>query len=205
MNVFILSTGRSGSTTIAEACSLITNYSSAHESRSGLLGTARLDYPDQHIESDNRLSWMLGRLYRRYGEDAVYVHLKRDENATIRSFSERMGLGIMKAYAEEIILRGDPKMDPIEVAKDYCDTVNSNIALFLKDRSRKMTFDLENASQDFPKFWDLIGAEGDLNAAMAEFDVSHNAHHYRKHGTFLRGVNKLMRIAGKFPRFIRNA
>ena len=65
MNVFILSTGRSGSQTFARACAHVSNYTSAHESRSGLLGDAHFDYPDNHIESDNRLSWMLGRLDRK--------------------------------------------------------------------------------------------------------------------------------------------
>ena len=36
MNVFILNTGRCGSRTFARACAHITNYTSAHESRSGL-------------------------------------------------------------------------------------------------------------------------------------------------------------------------
>ncbi|WJI25223.1 hypothetical protein RHP47_05945 [Thermosynechococcus sp. QKsg1] len=50
MNVFVLCTGRCGSVTFAKACTFITNFSSAHESRTFLLGEARLAYPDRHIE-----------------------------------------------------------------------------------------------------------------------------------------------------------
>ena len=44
MNVFVLNTGRCGSTTFIEACRHITNYSAAHESKTGRLGPARLRF-----------------------------------------------------------------------------------------------------------------------------------------------------------------
>ena len=85
MNVFVLSTGRCGSTTFIKACSHITNYSSAHESLSTRTGKQRLNYPENHIEADNRLSWLLGRLDNTYGDDAFYVHLNRNIEDTIAS------------------------------------------------------------------------------------------------------------------------
>ncbi|MEW8461604.1 MAG: hypothetical protein AB2653_14955 [Candidatus Thiodiazotropha endolucinida] len=78
MNIFILNAGRCGSTTFVQACQHISNYSAAHESRSTLTGKQRLSYPDNHIEADNRLCWLLGRLEREYGNDAYYVHLTRN-------------------------------------------------------------------------------------------------------------------------------
>ena len=66
------------------------------------------------------------------------------------------------------------KTPPMAVSLDYCDTVNSNIELFLKDKTKKMDFCLENARQDFQIFWDFIGAEGDRGAALLEFDTSCN-------------------------------
>ena len=56
MNVFVLCTGRCGSTTFACACRHIENYTAAHESRSHLAGPERFAYPEDHIEVDNRLS-----------------------------------------------------------------------------------------------------------------------------------------------------
>lgn len=60
MNVFVLTTGRSGSTTFYKACRHISNYTCGHESNWSLIGKERLNYPENHIEVDNHLVWMLG-------------------------------------------------------------------------------------------------------------------------------------------------
>lgn len=174
MNVFVLSTGRCGSTTFAKACQHITNYTAAHESRGGFLGAERFAFADNHIESDNRLSWLLGRLDRAYGDRAVYVHLRRDDLKTARSFMQRFNRGILRAYRLKILMRLPADTAPIDVCLDYCDTVNTNIELFLRDKTRKMDFRMETGREDFQRFWDLIGAEGDREAALAEWDVAHN-------------------------------
>ncbi|HHH40238.1 MAG TPA: hypothetical protein ENK50_11785 [Sedimenticola sp.] len=174
MNVFVLNAGRCGSTTWIQACRHIRNYSAAHESRIHLLGERRLAYPANHIEADNRLSWFLGRLDRQYGDDAFYLHLTRDRDASASSFSARSGFGIMKAYREGILLHGEQGHPPRELALDYLDTIDSNIALFLKDKRHQMRVSLESAKQDFPRFWQWIGAEGDLERALAEFDICYN-------------------------------
>jgi hypothetical protein len=175
MNVFVLCTGRCGSQTFAKACSHFSNYSSAHESRMALIGPERLRYPANHIEADNRLSWLLGRLDEIYADSAFYVHLRRDVAAVAASCVKRYNFGIMQAYRDPGIIMGLPKdTDPIAVAMDYCNTVNRNIELFLKDKSRRMTFWLESAPQDFPVFCDRIGAEGDLAAALSEFSIRHD-------------------------------
>ena len=51
-NVFVLCTGRCGSTSFERACRHATNWTSGHETRSHLLGADRLAYPDRHIEAD---------------------------------------------------------------------------------------------------------------------------------------------------------
>jgi hypothetical protein len=175
MNVFILCTGRCGSTTFIEASKHISNYSAAHESRSRLIGPERLNYPPRHIEADNRLSWFLGRLDRVFGDNACYVHMKRDDRATAESLLRRHRSGVMRAYAAGILMRNGVRHSPPDICLDYCDTVNSNIVAFLKDKSRKMTFSLENARHDFRRFWTLIGAEGNLDKALAAWDVRYNA------------------------------
>lgn len=175
MNVFVLCTGRCGSTTFVEACRHITNYSAAHESRAGLFGPERLSYPPDHIEADNRLSWFLGRLDRAYGDAAFYVHLKRDDAATARSFVRRYDAGIIRAYRTGILLGAAPDADPLRLCLDYCETVNANIEAFLKDKTRKATVALEHAKHDFTNFWQLIRAEGDLSAALSEWDYVYNA------------------------------
>jgi hypothetical protein len=175
MNIFILNSGRCGSTTFIKACSHIINYSSAHESRTEFLGENRFQYPENHIEADNRLSWFLGRLEKSYGNTAMYVHLKRDINKTAQSFTKRYSSGIIRAYRESIIMGMPYDVDPINVSLDYLDTVNSNIELFLRDKTKVMIFSLENSKEDFKKFWDMIGARGDLESSLSEFNVNYNA------------------------------
>jgi hypothetical protein len=175
MNVFILNAGRCGSTTFIQACRHIRNYSAGHESRLRLTGADRFAYPDRHIEADNRLSWLLGRLDRTYGDTAFYVHLSRARGPAAASFARRSDFGIMKAYREGILLLEEDHLAAEALALDYLDTVEANIALFLRDKPRQMPFRLECARQDFTTFWQRIGAEGDLEQALAEWDTRHNA------------------------------
>ena len=196
MNVFILNTGRCGSLTFIRACSHIRNFTSGHESRSGLPGPERLQYPADHIEADNRLSWLLGRLDREYGTEAFYVHLQRDAEAVARSFIARYDSGIMRAYRTTILMRKAGGADPLEVARDYCDTVNSNIEMFLRGKPYQMVFNIEAAASQFPIFWQRIGAQGHLEAALAEFTVRHNS---SDPGLFSRLLASLRRRGGNPP------
>lgn len=175
MNVFVLCTGRSGSLTFSRAASHIRNYSVAHESKSKLVGDARFSYPPNHIEVDNRLTWILGRLGESFGDDAFYVHLTRDTEATARSFNSRWHLkeGIIAAYRDAILMGAEA--DSMAVCSDYVDTVNSNIRAFLKDKPNTMHFAVERAEQHWPIFWQKIGAVGDMQASLKEWNTIHNA------------------------------
>lgn len=175
MNVFVLCTGRCGSMTFIQACSHISNFSAAHESLIGKLGEARFAYPGNHIEADNRLSWLLGRLDAHFGRDAFYVHLARDREKTAESFAKRVDKGIMKAYQRPGILMGLRNPDPMALALDYVDTVTANITLFLRDKPNQMRFDLESAVTSFPEFCRRIGATPDMSQALQEFTIRHNA------------------------------
>jgi hypothetical protein len=174
-NVFILCTGRCGSTTFARACSHISNFSSGHETRARVVGRGRLDYPRRHIEADNRLTWLLGRLDAEYGDDAFYVLLTRDRNAVAESFSQRaqMPESIALAYRNSVLM--NPGKPTLETCHDLIDTVTANVRSFLKDKTHWMDFRMETAARDFPAFWRRIGAEGDFDAAMAEWSTLHNA------------------------------
>ena len=105
MNVFVLCTGRSGSTTFHRACQHITNYTCSHELNTSEVGGARFAYPEDHIEIDNHLSWLLGRLDEAFGNRAFYVHLMRDEEMTAKSFDKRWAgrYSIIRAYSEGVL------------------------------------------------------------------------------------------------------
>jgi hypothetical protein len=174
-NVFVLNSGRCGSLTFVRACEHMCNYTAAHETLLTRAGPARLDYPAFHIEADNRLSWLLGRLDERFGRDAFYVHLRRNPLTTARSFVRRAGFGILKAYREGILLGGPDGLTDDELALDYLRTIETNIALFLRDKPHRMRLNLESALTDFPGFWERIGADGDLEGALNEWLIRHNA------------------------------
>lgn len=208
MNIFVLSTGRCGSATFARACSHITNYTSAHESRWGLVGDARLTYPAHHIEVDNRLSWMLGRLHERYGDDAFYVHLLRDDEFVAASYHRRwlQDFAVVRGYNQDILCR---KTRDLEACLDYCQTVNANIRQFLRDKPRQMTMHLNEAPTAFREFWNAIGAEGELQAALSTWMEKHNATtrdtgRLRPRAKFYRFRSKVRRAAQRLPEYWRN-
>lgn len=177
-NIFVLCTGRCGSTTFTRAAGHISNFTAGHETRTHLTGAARFAYPLHHIEADNRLSWLLGRLNRIYGRDALYVHLQRDPEEVARSFERRAHKGIMLAYRTDILQRAvnrNRQTPMIEFCRDYVETVTTNLQDFLADKPHQMSFRLETGKADFATFWDRIGAQGDAAAAIAEWDKRHNA------------------------------
>lgn len=202
MNVFILCCGRCGSTTFARACQHLTNFTAAHESRSRLIGPERLNYPDRHIEADNRLSWFLGPLDQAYGDRAYYVHLLRDPEATAQSFCHRRDWphNIIPAYRDGIAM-GASETTRLDLCRDYVSTVNANISSFLKDKSHVQVFELERAADQFPAFLEWIGATGDLKAACGEFSVRHNAHNAQPAPLGVRA--RLQRTANRFLRRAR--
>ncbi|NEP49499.1 MAG: hypothetical protein F6K65_12030 [Moorea sp. SIO3C2] len=174
-NVFVLCTGRCGSTTFTQACQHIQNYTASHESRISLIGDQRLQYSQNHIEVDNRLSWFLGSLDKNYGDSAFYVHLKRDIMSTAKSYAKRLDSPIIKGYSESIILPKQFKYERLDICLDYCHTVNANIELFIKNKINKMEFKLENAQEDFGTFWSLISATGNYAMAVKEWEKKYNA------------------------------
>ncbi len=179
MNIFILSTGRCGSSTFIKACQHIYNYSAAHESHIAKYAQQRLAYPNNHIEADNRLAWFLGRLDIAYADKPVfYVHLQRDREDTARSFTKRWDYGIMRAYRKDILLGLENTQDiqqRLAISRDYYDTVNSNITFFLKHKPNSMVFSLEHAQRDFGQFWEQIKATGKKEKALQEWDICYNA------------------------------
>ena len=174
INVFVLCTGRCGSVTFSRACGHFSNFTTGHESRSKIGTPARVDYPQDHIEVDNRLAWFLGMLEARYGDNAFYVHLKRDRDQVARSLNRRWHMRgfIVRGYVDHIL--ATPVRDPLGACYQYIDTVEANISAFLRSKSNTMNFDLKDHAIRFPEFIDRIAAEGDLDSAMSEWLTRYN-------------------------------
>jgi hypothetical protein len=75
----------------------------------------------------------------------------------------------MAAYREAILMGGTEQALPRDYADDYIQNVTLNIRHFPQDQSRVLHVALETVEQDFPAFWKRIGAQGNLDAAMAEW------------------------------------
>lgn len=177
MNIFVLCTGRCGSTTFIAACKHATNFTAGHETRATLTGPQRLAYPSDHIEADNRLAFILGRLEETYGENARYVHLVRKRQATATSYAQRVDRprSLAKAWHEAFLLRGSEQIvDPLDTCRDLYDTMIANIRVFLRDKDC-IEVRLEHCHADFQLFWDWAGLTGDLNTALAEWNIRYNA------------------------------
>jgi hypothetical protein len=180
MNIFCLSTGRCGSTTFARSFEHLTNYTSGHETRSRILGKGRLDYPDQHIESDNRLAWFLGGLEKKYGDSAIYVHLTRDVDQVIDSYSKRYNptwqTGIIFGYAHSILMRNEylTQAEIKQVAGMYVETVTDNILHFLSTKSRVVNISIDNPMVGVNELWNIAGFQGDREACELEWRKKYN-------------------------------
>lgn len=169
-NVFVLCAGRCGSRTLAVACREIRNWSVGHESRASYLH-GRLDYPPQHIEVDNRLSFFLGQLHEHYRDGPLYVHLTRNTEDTAKSFLRQgvnynKGHGIIPAFIKSINrVPNIHSVDKLQAAMKYIEMTNSNIRLFLKDKPHVIHMNIEEPQDAFRKLWWLTEAKGDYEAA----------------------------------------
>ncbi len=178
MRVFVVGTGRCGSYSFINACKYIDNFTAAHESRTQKLGKERFAYAENHIEADNRLSWHLAELHKHFPKDVLYVHLKRDKNATAKSHFNRFfkPKSIINAYSEAIKMN-PPEMlnkeDRLAICHDYVETITTTIEEFLTDKPH-ITIQLETIAEDFKLFWNKIEATGNLSAAIESFSKKHN-------------------------------
>lgn len=185
MRVFILCAGRTGSTSFIHACEHIENYTVGHETRSQIIGERKFHYPENHIEADNRLSWQLGKLDEEFGDEPLYVHLKRDRDKVSKSFQKRYFApkSIIDAYTEGICMNPPQTLseeERLQACFDYYDTVEANIKSFLASKENTMTIHLEKIRTQFPRFWKRIGAKGNLEEAISEFSKPRNVSRPKK-------------------------
>jgi hypothetical protein len=126
------------------------------------------------MEADNRLVWLFGRLDKRFGEKPFFVHLRRNDADVARSYETRAWWegSITRAYRNGILMLNQDT--EIDLCADFVNTVNENISLFLSSNKKSMNFRLENAENDFSRFWSSINAEGDLDAALMEWRKKSN-------------------------------
>jgi hypothetical protein len=185
MRVFVLTTGRAASQTVARAAAHIEGMTAAHESRRGLLD-GRLGYPDNHVEVDNRLVWFLGSLDRLYDDDQTfYVVLKRDADAVAASYVRRwhITVSIVRAFYNGILMSRKRKPSPSErqqAARLFVQTVEDNVDHFLRNRDNCCVIRTDSLEADFFRFLDRAGLDGDREAMRRELATVYNRSKRRK-------------------------
>jgi hypothetical protein len=168
----------------------VTNYSCLQESQSHQTGLDRIAFPDNHIEVDCRLSFYLGLLLQRY-PDALYINAVRDPDAVALSYATRMSdaqspvmfiarrlrstPSLSDAHAHHIV-KGRWRLgadDRLRAMLDMVAAMNANIRA-MASGSRYLEVDIDDPDDGFARAWELMGAEGDLPAALREVHVAHN-------------------------------
>jgi len=166
VRVFVPCTGRCGSTTFWRACSHMTNFTASHDG-----DFPDLDFPDNHIAVGGCLFPVVPRLRRMYPE-ALFVWLRREREASIESWArKRSESGRLTVDHHRDLWVPVWPSDPHGGAERLHDMVSGYLGLLPWD----MIFWLETAREQWPTFWNMIRAEGNYEAAIAEWDVRHNA------------------------------
>ncbi|NDU99871.1 hypothetical protein [Pseudoroseicyclus tamaricis] len=194
-HVFVLSAGRTGTTTFARAAAALPGFTAGHESRAEAHLAERLDYPDRHIEADNRLVFFLPQLEARFGPRAHYVYLRREPAEIAASYARRWHLtvSIPRAFTQGVRMRPRTRRGEVTAAcRDYADWVDSTVSLFLASQRHAMVVDLAEAEAGFARVAEWIGAGEVPQAARDAWGERHNATPPRRLGRGLRHQLRLL-------------
>lgn len=182
-NVFIVGTGRCGTTTFARACHWITNYSSGHETTVGVTSwEKKLRFGPKHIESDPHIVWYFPQILRKYPQ-ALYVHLKRNRDDVVKSWLNRYSdiTRGPEGYVNLHFQCNPPysKLLPENKRRAlgvFYDSIIGHIefAFATLPPEQTRTYQLEQLDQQFPEFWRYIEAQGDLENAILTCRKRHN-------------------------------
>ena len=179
MRVFGIGAGRAGSVTFTLAMAKAGNYTTGHESHRGdFRAMSSLDYPDSHVEVDNRLSWFLPALGEKYPDDVLWVHLRRDLEMQAISYSKRHTWkgALVLAYGHGLMQRGREYTDEElpEVALAMVTNITANVEAFCRDKPSVDVW-IEDPEPGFRHVWDMAHAQGDIEEALAQYQTKHNA------------------------------
>ncbi len=186
MNVFAIGTGRSGTKTFYEACKHITNFTVGHETKVSDTSPDRIFFPDRHIEVDHRLNFFKGRLV--YAYDPAYmhfVHVFRNSIDVEASWAKRIKdkHSMVNTWPNAAFYKPGLMTDAAK-ASLYVRATLADIEVFMSGYGarygRHLTHEIpidqpDAAEAGFSRFWRLIGAQGDMVAALNTLKERHNA------------------------------
>ncbi len=137
MRCFVVGTGRCGTTSFYQAAKYLRGFTAGHESAEGTYKDLR--YPQDHVEVDAQLAFFVPQLLRLY-PDAVWVHLRREREACVRSLATQ-NTYVMTTWAWHWLQLD--RADPFLAAGRFYDSTNDLLETLLPDAIR---VDLEELS-----------------------------------------------------------
>lgn len=207
MRIFVLTAGRTASTTFSNACGSIKGMSSGHETNAGVV-EGRLEYPENHIEVDNRLIWFLPMLEEKYNEDVIYVYLKRSPSEVAKSYKKRwyVNCSVVRAFFNNILMA---ERIPTDVEKDkacelYAHLADKTIEHFLSGKDNKYVVNVESLEDDFLGFIESVGFDFDKDAAISIIRQKSNLNlPLAKRLSLKKFFLKVFRVIKGFPEYLR--
>lgn len=187
MNIFLISPGRTATTTFSEAFKKVEGYTSSHESRCQYLGEDRVLYPKNHFECDNRLVWFLPRLTEKYSKTSILVNIIRDRNDIAKSYNKRWaGIRIMKSYSQGILMR-PVEINNFDVCLDYVNNAYEHIKYFSKDWKYYIEIDIENPRDGVEEICRILNlSPGPILEYLSNNHLNKNENSLRKKLRFLK-------------------
>lgn len=178
MRVFVLTPGRTGSTTLFRAFKHSTRFSVGQQSNWGKLGKSRLEYPENHIESDARNIFFMDLIAERYDPKTTHwIVMHRDLGEVTRSYSVRRSkAGIIYNFGVGIVGLKEFSSDSdwMETSKLFVESSYAQIRSFSEGRPNVHFIDLSDPVPMFSRIWQILEAGEGLEAACDEWLVKHN-------------------------------
>ncbi|WP_127116203.1 sulfotransferase domain-containing protein [Shimia sediminis] len=144
-----------------------------HETRVKETYETRLNYPNNHIEADNRLTFFLPQLTEKFGNDAVLVIVVRDRKKIAASYSKRwFKTNLPKLYSQGILLR-DFHENSDTLLEGMVDWMYDTIFFCSKYWKHVVIFDLENPREGLSALAEKITFDVD-KAEAAYYETFEN-------------------------------
>lgn len=176
--VFVVGTGRCGTSTFYQACLHATNYLSRHEAYA--IGDCPPFFFPEHpsIEIGSTLTMFIPRLKRRFPQ-ARWVHLQRERQACCESIArecheESVGFAKRWLWKSEI--------NPVRAAEIFYDSVNDLCQSLLPEAFH---LQLETVEQQWLDCWKFMNCVGDFSSSLSVWRRKYNPSCARGRDSFI--------------------
>ena len=172
MRVFVVGTGRCGTSTFYHACRHIHNYEAYHEPNSGQVDSFETE--DQVINVSSQFVVRIPELLKKYPE-SKWIHLIRNRDQCVESLAKCCPVemdGYVRQWCQIF------QCNLTRASQFYYDSINSMIELMLRNQSC-LTMNLPIRRPAWMTFWSFVGAQGDFESSLREWESCYNSRDHR--------------------------